>query len=160
MLAKDLGKDDFQQAQRCLLSVSLGLLSYVYRSSHANAGILIYDREQFSCTFFLTIRDCGARESWNTCDYTQGAHTGEQERKRFSVFLSILPHFKHIIYIIIKITPLLLSLIFYKYNNQQLYSEYKANFILTMIASRFNTRSDRCAGYMGHPFRKSALLRL
>ena len=45
MLSKDLGKDDFQQAQRCLLSVSLGLLSHVYRSSHANAGILIYDRE-------------------------------------------------------------------------------------------------------------------
>jgi hypothetical protein len=45
MLSKDLGKDDFQQAPLSLLSVSLGLLSHVYRTSHANAGILIYDRE-------------------------------------------------------------------------------------------------------------------
>jgi len=28
VLSKDLGKDDFQQAQRCLLSVSLRLLSH------------------------------------------------------------------------------------------------------------------------------------
>jgi len=45
VLSKDLGKDDFQQAPLSLLSVSLGLLSHVYRTSHANAGILIYDRE-------------------------------------------------------------------------------------------------------------------
>ena len=45
MLSKDLGKDDFQQAPLSLLSVSLELFSHVYRSPHANAGILIYDRE-------------------------------------------------------------------------------------------------------------------
>ena len=45
MLSKDLGKDDFQQAPLSLLSVSLGLLSHVYRSSPAHVGILIYDRE-------------------------------------------------------------------------------------------------------------------
>jgi hypothetical protein len=45
VLSKDLGKDDFQQAQRCLLSVSLRLLSHEYRSSGATAGIIIYDRE-------------------------------------------------------------------------------------------------------------------
>ncbi len=49
------GKDDFQQAQRCLLSVSLRLLSHEYRSSGATAGIIIYEREEFSCTFFLTM---------------------------------------------------------------------------------------------------------